>query len=103
MARAPAENIFNWPFIGAFVVAALTALQANTVYMGLPVLLTAYGPDGAGVIAVLEAARASEKSTFRLAAQGRCSPRAVVLVPQTVEFVGTRTSLSSTSTRCAGE
>ena len=28
-------------------VAGLPALQANTVYIGLPVLLTAYGPDGA--------------------------------------------------------
>jgi malonate transporter and related proteins len=111
MARAPAEKIFNWPFIGAFVggefatllialivgrvwfhqdlatrtVAGLAALQANTVYMGLPLLLTAYGPDGAlptivatlcltfvfisSVIAVLESTRASEQSTFRMAAQ----------------------------------
>src|SRR5262245_14640718 len=125
MARAPAEKIFNWPFIGAFVggvlgtlllavlvgwcllrqdvatraVAALTALQANTVYMGLPVLLTAYGADGAlpsiiatlcltflfisGVIAVLEATRASEKSNFRLAAQvaGRVLRNPLVLSP----------------------
>jgi len=111
MARAPAEKIFNWPFIGAFVggelatllialvvgrfwfhqdgatrtVAGLSALQANTVYMGLPLLLTAYRPGGglptivatlcltflfiSGVIAVLESTRASEQSTFRMAAQ----------------------------------
>jgi predicted permease len=125
MARAPAEKIFNWPFIGAFVggalgtlliavlvgwfllrqdvatraVAGLTALQANTVYMGLPVLLTAYGPDGAlppiiatlcltfvfiaGVIAVLEAARASGKPTLRMAAQlvGRVLRNPLVISP----------------------
>jgi len=125
MARAPVEKIFNWPFIGAFVggelgtlliaafvgwfwlrqdvatraVAGLTALQANTVYMGLPVLLTAYGPDGAlppivatlwltlvfitGVIAVLEATRASEESTFRMAAQlvGRVLRNPLVISP----------------------
>ena len=71
MARAPVEQIFNWPFIGAFVGGALAdavslgwslddfgyattwrrsallaspPLQANAVYMGLPLLLTAYGP-----------------------------------------------------------
>ncbi len=111
MAQAPIDQIFNWPFVGAFVggglgtllltalvawlwfrqdvatmaIAVLTALQANTVYMGLPVLLTAYGPDGAlppiiatlcltllfitGVIAVLETTRASGQSTLLLAAQ----------------------------------
>ena len=125
MARAPVEKIFNWLFIGAFVggelgtlliatfvgwfllrqdvatraVAGLTALQANTVYMGLPVLLTAYGPGGAlppiiatlcitllfitGVIAVLEATRASEESTFRMAAQlvGRVLRNPLVISP----------------------
>jgi predicted permease len=125
MARAPVEKVFNWPFIGAFVggelgtlliavfvgwfwlrqdvatraVAGLTALQANTVYMGLPVLLTAYGPDGAlppivatlwltlvfitGVIAVLEATRTSEESTFRMAAQlvGRVLRNPLVISP----------------------
>ena len=125
MARAPVEKIFNWPFIGAFVggelvtllialvvgrfwlrqdvatrtVAGLTALQANTVYMGLPLLLTAYGPDGAlptivatlcltllfisGVIAVLEGTRASEQSTFRMAAQlaGRVLRNPLVISP----------------------
>ena len=64
--------------------AVLTALQASTAYMGLPVLLTAYGPDGAlppiiatlcltllfiiGVIAVLETTRTSGQSTLLLAA-----------------------------------
>jgi predicted permease len=125
MARAPVEKIFNWPFIGAFVggelgtlliavlvgslllrqdvatraVAGLTALQANTVYMGLPVLLTAYGPDGAlppiiatlcltllfitGVIAVLEATRASGQSTLRIAAHvaGRVLLNPLVISP----------------------
>jgi malonate transporter and related proteins len=111
MARAPVDKIFNWPFIGALVcgelgtllvavlvgrfwlrqdvatcaVAGLTAVQANTVYMGLPVLLTAYGPEGAlpsiiatlcitlvfitSVIALLEGTRASEQSVLRLALQ----------------------------------
>jgi malonate transporter and related proteins len=125
MARAPVEKIFNWPFIGAFVggelgtflialvvgrfllgqdvatraVAGLTAAQANTVYMGLPLLLTAYGPDGAlptivatlcltflfitGVIAVLEGTRASEQSAFRMAAQlsGRVLRNPLVISP----------------------
>jgi predicted permease len=125
MARAPVEKIFNWPFIGAFVggelgtflmalvvgwfllgqdvatraVAGLTAAQANTVYMGLPLLLTAYGPDGAlptivatlcltfllitSVIAVLEGTRASEQSAFRMAAQlsGRVLRNPLVISP----------------------
>jgi malonate transporter and related proteins len=125
MARAPAEKIFNWPFIGAIVggelgtllvavlvgwfwlrqdvatraVAGLTALQANTVYMGLPVLLTAYGQDGVlppiiatlcltfvfitGVIAVLEATRASGKFTLRMLAQlaGRVLSNPLVISP----------------------
>ena len=125
MARAPVEKIFNWPFIGALVggelgtlliavlvgrlwlrqdtatraVAGLTALQANTVYMGLPVLLTAYGPDGAlppiiatlcltllfitGVIAVLETTRASGQSTLRIGAHvaGRVLLNPLVISP----------------------
>ena len=125
MARAPVEKIFNWPFIGALVggelgtllaavlvgrfwlrqdvatraVAGLTALQANTVYMGLPVLLTAYGPEGAlpsiiatlcltlvfitSVIAVLEATRTSGKSTLPMAAQlsGRVFRNPLVISP----------------------
>jgi hypothetical protein len=71
---APIDKIFNWPFIGAFVSGALltllialivarfwfnhrdiatlsmvgvTAGWGNVGYMGLPLLLTAYGPDGA--------------------------------------------------------
>ena len=73
MARAPIDKIFNWPFIGAFVggsmltlpialvvgrfwfrhdvatlsVAGLAAVFGNVFTMGLPLLLTAYGPDGA--------------------------------------------------------
>jgi len=111
MARAPIDKIFNWPFIGAFVsgsvltlliallvggiwfrhdvatltLAGLAAVFGNVLYMGLPLLLTAYGPDGAlptivaalsitivficGGIAVLEGTRASGSSTFRVAAQ----------------------------------
>jgi malonate transporter len=73
-ARAPIDKIFNWPFIGAFISGALltllialivgrlwfhhhdaatlsmvglTAGWGNIGYMGLPLLLTAYGPDGA--------------------------------------------------------
>jgi predicted permease len=110
-ARAPVEKIFSWPFIGAFVVGALltlliglivgrfwhrhgaaklsiagcTAVQSNVVFMGLPLLLTAYGSDGAlptiiaalcntllficGTIAVLEGIAASGSWTFRVAAR----------------------------------
>ena len=72
-ARAPIDRIFNWPFIGAFVVGSgltllialimgrlwfrhdlatlsvvgFTAVFGNVIAMGLPLLLTAYGPDGA--------------------------------------------------------
>ena len=68
-ARAPIKKVFNWPFIGAFVggsvatllisllieriwfrhdpatlsVQGLTAIFANVVYMGLPLLITATG------------------------------------------------------------
>jgi malonate transporter and related proteins len=111
MARAPIDKIFNWPFIGAFIggsvltllialfvgriwfrhdvatltLAGLAAVFGNVFYMGLPLLLTAYGPDGAlptivaalsitivficSGIAVLEGTRASGSSTFRVAAQ----------------------------------
>lgn len=110
-ARAPVEKIFNWPFIGAFVggslltllialfvgrfwlrhnlttlsIAGLVVVQGNVVYMGFPLPLTVYGPDGAmptivaGLsitllftscgIAVLEGAHASGPSTLRLAAR----------------------------------
>lgn len=109
MARAPFDRIFNWPFIGAFTTAsALTVLIAvavgrlwfrhdaatlsivglttafgNVVYMGLPLLLTAYGPSGAlpttiatlciiiffasSAIGVLEASRVSSVATAYLA------------------------------------
>src|SRR6266567_190780 len=109
-ARAPIDKIFNWPFIAAFVSGALltlliaiivgrlwfhhrdvatlsmvglTAGWGNLGYMGLPLLLTAYGPDGAlptivsilstsimfvsSAIAVLEGTRASGPSTLRVA------------------------------------
>jgi malonate transporter len=111
MARAPIEKIFNWPFIGAFVggslltllialvagrfwfrqdvatlsVAGFAAAFGNVFLMGLPLLLTAYGPDGAqpsivaalsitilficGAIAVLESVRATEPTTLRVAGQ----------------------------------
>lgn len=110
-ARAPIDKIFNWPFIGAFVGGALltllialivgrlwfhhhdvptlsmvglTAGWGNYGYMGLPLLLTAYGPDGAlpaivstfsvfillvaSAIALLEGTRASGPSTLHVAA-----------------------------------
>src|SRR5262245_31648070 len=110
-ARAPVDKIFNWPFIGAFVggalltvliavivgrlwfhqqdvatlsVVGLTAGWGNYGYMGLPLLLTAYGPDGAlptvvatfsviiflvtGAIVLLEGTRVSGPSPLRLAA-----------------------------------
>ena len=70
-ARAPITEILNWPFIAAFlggttltlIVAlaggrfvfghdtprlamhGLTAVFANTAYMGIPLFLTAFGPD----------------------------------------------------------
>ena len=107
-ARAPIEKLFNWPFIGAFVggsiatlfisllvgriwfrhdsatlsVQGLTAIFANVVYMGLPLLMTAYGPDGplpaivaaliinvmfiGGAITVLDATRATGSSTLQV-------------------------------------
>jgi malonate transporter and related proteins len=111
MARAPIDKIFNWPFIGAFVggsvltllialvvgrfwfrhdvatltVAGIAAAFGNVFILGLPLLLTAYGPDGAlpsivaglsitilficGAIAVLESARATGPSALRVAVQ----------------------------------
>ncbi len=110
-ARAPIDRIFDWPFIGAFVsgsvltllialivgrlwfghdtatlsVAGVTAVFGQVIGIGLPLLLTAYGPDGAlppivaaliyvvlfltSIIAVLEAARTSELSPLRMASQ----------------------------------
>ncbi len=111
MARAPLDKIFNWPFIGAFIggavltllialaagrfwfrhgvatlsVAGLAATFGNVFTMGLPLLLTAYGPDGAlpsivaalsitilflcGAIVALETVRATGPSTLRVTAQ----------------------------------
>jgi predicted permease len=109
-ARAPIDKIFNWPFIGAFIGGALltfliavivggfwfrhrdiatlamvglTAGWGNIGYMGLPLLLTAYGPDAAlptivsilstvilfvgSAIAVLEGTRASKTSPLHVA------------------------------------
>jgi malonate transporter len=109
-ARAPIHEIFNWPFIGAFLgssvltllialgagqlwfgqqlpmltIAGLTAAFGNVFMLGLPLLLTAYGKDGAlpaivaalslttlicGSIAILEFARAKASSTLRAASQ----------------------------------
>lgn len=110
-ARAPIDRIFNWPFIGAFVsgsvltllialivgrlwfrhdtatlsVAGVTAVFGQVIGIGLPLLLTAYGPDGAlppivaaliyvvlfltSITSVLEAARTSELSPLRMASQ----------------------------------
>jgi len=110
-ARAPVAEIFNWPFIGAFVggslvtlllvlivgrvwlrqdvatlgIAGFASVQANVVFMGLPLLLTAYGPNGAlptiiaalcltilficGTIAVLEIACASGSLSFAVVAK----------------------------------
>ena len=73
VARAPIDKIFNWPFIGVIVIGliltllialvagrvwfqhdlptltviGLAAVWGNGVYIGLPLLLTAYGPDAA--------------------------------------------------------
>lgn len=73
MARVPFEQIFDWPFIGTFVLGmaatalialivarlvfpndfagtslhVLTATFANTGYMGIPLMLAAYGSGGA--------------------------------------------------------
>jgi len=124
-ARAPIDRTFNWPFIGAFVagsgltllialiagrlcfghdlatlsVVGFTAIFGNVIAMGLPLLLTAYGPDAAlppivvalvfsvlfisSVIAVLEATRASGPSTLRVASQvaGTLLRNPVVIAP----------------------
>jgi len=109
-ARAPIDKMFNWPFIWAYVCGSLstllvaliigrfwfrhdmatlsvvgfTAVFGNVIGMGLPLLLTAYGPDGAlpaivvalvftlfisSVIAVLEATQASGPSALHVSAQ----------------------------------
>jgi predicted permease len=109
-ARAPIDKIFNWPFISAFIGGALLTLLialivarfwfahhdlatltmvglaagwGNVGYMGFPLILTAYGQDGAlpalissfcsiilfvgSAIAILEGARASGTSPPRVA------------------------------------
>lgn len=110
-ARAPVEKVLNWPFIGAFVggsamtlvvaviagrvwwrhdlekltLHGLTAVFANTAYMGVPLFLTAFGPDGAmpaivaslcaftlligGAIATIETARAPGPSVLNIVLQ----------------------------------
>jgi malonate transporter and related proteins len=110
-ARAPLAKVLNWPFIAAFIGAGmltlcialivgriwfrldfstlsmhgLTSVYGNVTYMGVPLLLTAYGPDGvlptiaatlainfvfiAAGIAALEAARATGPSTPRVVSQ----------------------------------
>jgi predicted permease len=114
-ARAPIAETFNWPFIGAFVggslvtlmlalfvgrfwllqdvatlgIAGFASVQANVVFMGLPLMLTAYGPSGAlptiiaalcltilficGTIAILEAARSPGSWSIRLMAASTTS------------------------------
>ena len=110
-ARAPIDRTFNWSFISAFVggsvltllialivgrfwfrhdtatlgIAGITAVFGQMLGIGLPLLLTVYGPDGAlpsivaaliytflfltTIIAVLEAARAKEPSPLRMVTQ----------------------------------
>ena len=72
-ARAPVATLLNWPFLAAYVSGAaitaglaliagrmwfrlraadldmhvLTAVSANTAYMGVPLMLAAFGPGGA--------------------------------------------------------
>jgi predicted permease len=110
-ARAPIEKMLNWPFIAAYLggslgvvfivllvgrfwlrqdaaklcLSKLTVVQANVIYLGLPLLLAAFGPDGAlptiiaGLIitllftctgtAALEGIRAPASSKLRATAQ----------------------------------
>ncbi len=110
-ARAPIDKILNWPFISAFVLGSLltlaiavvagrllfghkpselamqglTAVFSNTAYMGIPLFLTAFGPEGAlpaivatlaattlligGAIAALETERAVGPSTLQIIGQ----------------------------------
>lgn len=110
-ARSPIEKILNWPFLAAFVggsaltlmlslavgrlwfghkapllaVQGLTAVFSNTAYMGVPLFLTAFGPEGAlpaivatiaaitlllgGTIAALETTRAVGPSTLQVIGQ----------------------------------
>lgn len=110
-ARAPIDNVLNWPFIAAFMgggfvtlaIAAvagrlvfrhdaatlslhgLSAIFANTAFLGIPLFLTAFGEDGilpaivgtlfatsiliGGTIAVLEVARAQGPSVRQIAGE----------------------------------
>lgn len=119
-ARAPLEKVLYWPFIGAYVggtlatllialgagrwwfrhdlekltLAGMTGVFANTAYMGVPLFLTAFGPDGAlpaivgtlasftlllgGAIAALETTRAAGPTLGRVVGQ---VSRALVKVP----------------------
>jgi len=124
-ARAPIDRTFNWSFIGAFVggsvltllialivgrfwfrhdtatlgIAGITAVFGQMLGIGLPLLLTVYGPDGAlpsivaamiytflfltTIIAVLEAARAKEPLPLRMVTQlaGTLVRNPVVIAP----------------------
>lgn len=106
-ARVPIHDVLNWPFLGAYLggslltlllsvlvgiaifrhpietltLQGLTAVFANTAYMGVPLLLAAIGPRGVlqaiistlatatlligGTIAILEAKRAPEPSHWK--------------------------------------
>ena len=110
-ARAPIDQVLNGPFIGAFLggsaitlvlalivgrlwlrldadalsVHGLAAVFANTAYMGIPLFLTAFGPQGAlpaivgtlaattvligGAIAALESTRVAGPSLVRIVSQ----------------------------------
>lgn len=107
-ARQPITEVLNWPFVGAFLAGAavtllvatvasrlwlrhdaasfslhaLTTVYPNTSYMGVPLFLTAFGPEGAmpaivatlvgivvmvgGAIAVLETTRAKGPSPAQI-------------------------------------
>ena len=107
-ARAPIGDVLNWPFLGAYLggslltllisviigtvyfrheletltLQGLTAVFANTAYMGVPLFLSAVGPEGVlpaiistlatttlligGTIAILEASRAPGPSVGKI-------------------------------------
>lgn len=133
-ARAPITDILNWPFIAAFLGGTLltlllaiavgrivfghgiaklamhgiTAVFANTAYMGVPLFLTAFGPNGAlpaivatliantvligGAISTLEAVRAKGPSAFDILTE---VSRALVRNPLLVApLLGTLASLT---------
>ncbi|MCB1510993.1 MAG: AEC family transporter [Hyphomicrobiaceae bacterium] len=110
-ARAPIDKVLNWPFLAAFLggslitlvialiigrlwfrhslelltIHGLTAIFANTAYMGVPLFLTAFGPQGVlpaivstlatttifigGAIAALETSRATGTSAVQMFGQ----------------------------------